>query len=51
MDVKQANEYLGEMSQELGRLNSEIESLEERMNSIQTRNQKKENAQLHENLG
>ena len=43
MDVKQANEYLGEMYQHLGKLDSEIESLEQCINSIQTRNQKNEN--------
>ena len=51
MDVKQANEYLGEMYQHLGKLDSEIESLEQRINSIQTRNQKNENTQSCETLG
>ena len=51
MDVKQANEYLGEMYQHLGKLDSEIESLEQRINSIQKRNQNNENTQTCETLG
>lgn len=51
MDVKQANEYIGEMFQHLGKLDTEIESLEQRINTIQMENQKNENVQPCESLG